>query len=110
MYHRFEVKELNYGIFGGLDDILDINNDDDVDLLLRITAVFEFNLDRPEERIESGRYWFTQKGYHKFRKALRLICDEIEKRGYHVIHMTSDLKNAEILYADKYQVVAEVHD
>lgn len=109
IYHRYEAPDLNYGVIGALDDVLDLDKDSELDLLFSLTMFMEEHLERPmlpSGKIE-GPCWFTTAGNKKFRKMMDRICKELESRGIRTVHLHSDLSDKTIIYRDKYQVVVK---
>ena len=105
MFFRYEVPKLNQGIFGAIEDILDLNNEEELDLLFELVAYFEDNLKAPDINMEDTESWFTQKGNRKFKKSIKKIINALKERNYSVSCIQKELNENEILYKDEYQII-----
>ena len=105
MFYRYEVPKLNQGIFGAIEDILDLDNEEELDLLFKIVAYFEDNLKAPNIDMKDTESWFTEKGNRKFKKSIKKIIMVLEERNYSVSRIQKELNENKILYKDEYQVI-----
>lgn len=101
MLYRYEFKHNQVGIFIGMDDIFD------PETAFGLSAFFDDELKRPCENLENTISYFTEKGNRKFSKALRKIKKASVEKGYEVIKVEKEENELEILYKDKYQVLAK---
>lgn len=101
MLYRYEFKHNNVGIFVGMDDIFD------PDTAFELSAFFDDNLKRPRDNIENTISYFTDKGNRKFSKAIKKIKRASLKKGFEVVRIEKEENELEILYKDKYQVLAK---
>lgn len=104
--HRYTID--NIGIFMYINNHATFLTDDDQ---LRYNWIFERFLDDPfpdasdDNPAPKFTSYFTDAGYHKFRKQLRNIIKEMELHNVVVKHSILELRDEhDIVYRDKYQI------
>ena len=89
-----------YGILTSLDYIFD------EDTIIYLTAVLLDDLPDPDVNMDNTVSYFTKKGNRKFNKAIRKIKKALIDKGFQVLTVYEDYENLNVIYEDKYQVVA----
>ena len=89
-----------YGILTSLDYIFD------EDTIIDLVAIFEDDLLDPNCDMHDTVSYFTKKGNRHFNKAIRQIKKALKSKGFDVITVYEDYDDLNIVYEDKYQVVA----
>lgn len=89
-----------YGILTSLDYIFD------EDTIIDLTHIFLDELPDPDCNMNDTCSYFTKKGNRKFNKAIRNLRKALQDKGFHVIVVYEDYENLNIIYEDRYQVVA----
>lgn len=89
-----------YGILTSLDYIFD------EDTIIDLTHVFLDELPDPDCNMKDTISYFTKKGNRKFNKAIRSLKKALQNEGFNVVTVYEDYENLDVLYEDKYQVVA----
>lgn len=89
-----------YGILTSLDYIFD------EDTIIDLVATFEDDLLDPDCDMHDTVSYFTKKGNRHFNKTIRQIKKALKNKGFDVITVYEDYDNLNVVYEDKYQVVA----
>lgn len=93
------------GILTALDYIFDFDDD----LIISLTSCFQDELPDPDCNMQNTCSYFTKKGNRKFNKAIRKLkkaIESVEEKELRVVTVYEDYENLDVLYEDKYQVVA----
>ena len=90
------------GILTALDYVF--NFDDD--MIIYLSSCFLDDLPEPDCNMKNTCSYFTKKGNRKFNKAIRKLKKAIEEKGFKVVTVYEDYENLNVLYEDRYQVVA----
>ena len=100
MLYRYEFEN-NVGILVGLDDVI---KDEFEAFMLELPFIND--LERPIDTLDGTISYFTEKGNRHFSKAIRAIKKSAKSRGVNVVCINKERDDIDILYEDKYQILA----
>ena len=100
MLYRYEFAHNHKGFLTELDELFG------EDKAWELSFYFDLHLDRPIADLKGTISFFTEKGNRKFSKTIRKIKEYASEKGYEVIRIEKKEEDLDILYKDKYQVLA----
>lgn len=107
MLYRYEFEN-NVGILVGLDDVI---KDEFEAFMLELPFIND--LERPIDTLagtidtlDGTISYFTEKGNRHFSKAILAIKKAAKSRGVNVVCINKEKDDIDILYEDKYQILA----